>query len=211
MLEQRKAFRRERKFGEADRIRDRLVERGIVIKDRPDGSVDWARATSSHGNGDRLPMTAAGVGSTASARTLVERCDSLDADRRYQALSGHAVAVARETMPLHPDLLGATPRRRCAVSACGAAWRSPSGASGAAIRGAARVTILYRKSPHPNTRAKTKHGPRIARHPLLPGDPLAARDPVRARARASSTSGSPRAASRIATTRSSRSRSSRRS
>ena len=64
MLEQRKAFRRERKFGEADRIRDRLVERGIVIKDRPDGSVDWARATSSMGTAT-ITTTVAGVGSTA--------------------------------------------------------------------------------------------------------------------------------------------------
>ena len=63
-LEQRKAFRRERKFGEADQIRDWLVERGIVIKDRPDGSVDWGRATSSMGTAP-ITVKAVGVGSTA--------------------------------------------------------------------------------------------------------------------------------------------------
>ncbi len=64
MLEQRKAFRRERKFGEADRIRDRLVERGIVIKDRPDGRVDWARASPSMGTATGA-ATVVAVGSTA--------------------------------------------------------------------------------------------------------------------------------------------------
>jgi cysteinyl-tRNA synthetase len=64
LLEQRKAFRRDRKFGEADRIRDRLVERGIVIKDRPDGSVDWARTTSAIGTAT-MTASAAGAGSTA--------------------------------------------------------------------------------------------------------------------------------------------------
>jgi hypothetical protein len=69
MLEQRKAFRRERKFGEADRIRDRLVERGIVIKDRPDGRVDWARASPSMG-------TATGAATVVAVGSAAEREDT---------------------------------------------------------------------------------------------------------------------------------------
>jgi cysteinyl-tRNA synthetase len=43
MVNERDALRRERKYREADRIRDRLAEHGIVIEDRTGGSR-WRRA-----------------------------------------------------------------------------------------------------------------------------------------------------------------------
>ena len=42
LLAQRDAFRRDRNYREADRIRDRLAERGVVIEDKP-GGARWRR------------------------------------------------------------------------------------------------------------------------------------------------------------------------
>jgi cysteinyl-tRNA synthetase len=42
LLTQRDAFRRDRNYREADRIRDRLAERGVVIEDKP-GGARWRR------------------------------------------------------------------------------------------------------------------------------------------------------------------------
>jgi cysteinyl-tRNA synthetase len=36
--------RKERRFADADRIRDELASEGIILEDRPDGSTDWRRA-----------------------------------------------------------------------------------------------------------------------------------------------------------------------
>jgi cysteinyl-tRNA synthetase len=40
----RSLARRERRFADADRIRDELASEGIILEDRPDGSTDWRRA-----------------------------------------------------------------------------------------------------------------------------------------------------------------------
>jgi cysteinyl-tRNA synthetase len=40
----RRLARKERRFGDADRIRDELAAEGIVLEDRPDGTTDWRRA-----------------------------------------------------------------------------------------------------------------------------------------------------------------------
>jgi cysteinyl-tRNA synthetase len=40
----RDAARRERRFADADKIRDELLAEGIVLEDRPDGTTDWRRA-----------------------------------------------------------------------------------------------------------------------------------------------------------------------
>jgi cysteinyl-tRNA synthetase len=40
----RSLARKERRFADADRIRDELASEGIVLEDRPDGSTDWRRA-----------------------------------------------------------------------------------------------------------------------------------------------------------------------
>jgi hypothetical protein len=45
LLAQRDAFRRERNYREADRIRDRLAERGIVIEDVA-GGARWRRSAA---------------------------------------------------------------------------------------------------------------------------------------------------------------------
>jgi cysteinyl-tRNA synthetase len=45
LLAQRDAFRRDRNYREADRIRDRLAERGVVIEDKP-GGARWRRVAA---------------------------------------------------------------------------------------------------------------------------------------------------------------------
>ena len=42
-IENRKAARQAKDFTEADRIRDALAEKGIVLKDGPDGKTEWDR------------------------------------------------------------------------------------------------------------------------------------------------------------------------
>jgi cysteinyl-tRNA synthetase len=39
----RAAARRQRRFGEADRIRKELASEGILLEDRPDGTTNWWR------------------------------------------------------------------------------------------------------------------------------------------------------------------------
>ena len=48
LLAQRDAFRRDRNYREADRIRDRLAERGVVIEDKPEGAR-WRRVAAATG------------------------------------------------------------------------------------------------------------------------------------------------------------------
>jgi cysteinyl-tRNA synthetase len=36
--------RGQRRFADADRIRDELASEGIILEDRPDGTTDWRRA-----------------------------------------------------------------------------------------------------------------------------------------------------------------------
>ena len=43
LIDQRLAARAAKNFAEADRIRDSLADRGIVLEDRPDGTTDWRR------------------------------------------------------------------------------------------------------------------------------------------------------------------------
>jgi cysteinyl-tRNA synthetase len=63
LLAQRDAFRRDRNYREADRIRDRLAERGIVIEDVA-GGARWRRAITPAGI---APTTAVGRPTVASA------------------------------------------------------------------------------------------------------------------------------------------------
>jgi cysteinyl-tRNA synthetase len=44
MINIRTQARMNRNFEEADRIRDALRVRGIILEDRPDGTTDWRRA-----------------------------------------------------------------------------------------------------------------------------------------------------------------------
>jgi cysteinyl-tRNA synthetase len=44
LIETRRAAKRDKNWGEADRIRDRLKEMGVALEDRKDGSVAWRRA-----------------------------------------------------------------------------------------------------------------------------------------------------------------------
>jgi cysteinyl-tRNA synthetase len=44
LIEQRRTARKQRNFAEADRIRGELLEKGIILEDRPDGTTDWRRA-----------------------------------------------------------------------------------------------------------------------------------------------------------------------
>ena len=43
LLEVRQHLRKKRDFETADLIRDRLQEKGVVLEDRPDGTI-WRRA-----------------------------------------------------------------------------------------------------------------------------------------------------------------------
>jgi len=63
LLAQRDAFRRDRNYGEADRIRDRLAERGVVIEDKP-GGARWRRVAAASGS-ITASVRAKGVASTA--------------------------------------------------------------------------------------------------------------------------------------------------
>jgi cysteinyl-tRNA synthetase len=62
LLAQRDAFRRDRNYREADRIRDRLAERGIVIEDKP-GGARWRRVAAANVG----VSTAAAAGGTRAA------------------------------------------------------------------------------------------------------------------------------------------------
>jgi cysteinyl-tRNA synthetase len=66
LLAQRDAFRRDRNYGEADRIRDRLAERGVVIEDKP-GGARWRRVAAGIGAA-AASVQLKGVGSTAAGR-----------------------------------------------------------------------------------------------------------------------------------------------
>jgi cysteinyl-tRNA synthetase len=41
LIQRRKEARASKKWGEADKIRDRFIELGIVLKDNPDGTTTW--------------------------------------------------------------------------------------------------------------------------------------------------------------------------
>jgi cysteinyl-tRNA synthetase len=43
-IAERAKARKERRFADADRVRDELASEGIILEDRPDGSTDWRRA-----------------------------------------------------------------------------------------------------------------------------------------------------------------------
>jgi cysteinyl-tRNA synthetase len=66
LLAQRDAFRRDRNYREADRIRDRLAEWGVVIEDKP-GGARWRRAAAGTGAAAASAQVK-GVGSTAAGR-----------------------------------------------------------------------------------------------------------------------------------------------
>jgi cysteinyl-tRNA synthetase len=66
LLAQRDAFRRDRNYREADRIRDRLAERGVVIEDKP-GGARWRRVAAGIGAA-AASVSAKGGGSTAAGR-----------------------------------------------------------------------------------------------------------------------------------------------
>jgi len=71
LLAQRDAFRRDRNYGEADRIRDRLAERGVVIEDKP-GGARWRRVAAASG-AITASVQAKGVASTAAGRDEAKR------------------------------------------------------------------------------------------------------------------------------------------
>ena len=66
LLAQRDAFRRDRNYREADRIRDRLTERGVVIEDKP-GGARWRRVAAGIGAA-AASVSAKGGGSAAVGR-----------------------------------------------------------------------------------------------------------------------------------------------
>ncbi|MGE5269445.1 MAG: cysteine--tRNA ligase [Thiohalocapsa sp.] len=43
-IAQRKLARKERRFADADRIRDELAAEGVILEDKPDGTTEWRRA-----------------------------------------------------------------------------------------------------------------------------------------------------------------------
>ena len=43
-IDDRISARKSKDFTEADRIRKELLEAGIVLEDRPDGTTDWRRS-----------------------------------------------------------------------------------------------------------------------------------------------------------------------
>ena len=43
-IEARTRARIERRYGDADRIRDELADEGVILEDRPDGTTDWRKA-----------------------------------------------------------------------------------------------------------------------------------------------------------------------
>jgi cysteinyl-tRNA synthetase len=45
LVKKRENARKKKKFTEADEIRDQLVNQGIILEDRPDGTTDWRRAS----------------------------------------------------------------------------------------------------------------------------------------------------------------------
>jgi cysteinyl-tRNA synthetase len=64
LLAQRDAFRRDRNYREADRIRDRLAERGVVIEDKP-GGARWRRVATPNGAGATVAAVAGGAKASA--------------------------------------------------------------------------------------------------------------------------------------------------
>jgi cysteinyl-tRNA synthetase len=44
IVTERSLARKDRRFADADRIRDELAAEGIILEDRPDGTTDWRRA-----------------------------------------------------------------------------------------------------------------------------------------------------------------------
>jgi cysteinyl-tRNA synthetase len=64
LLAQRDAFRRDRNYREADRIRDRLAERGVVIEDKP-GGARWRRVATPNGAGAAVAAVAGGAKASA--------------------------------------------------------------------------------------------------------------------------------------------------
>jgi cysteinyl-tRNA synthetase len=71
LLAQREAFRRDRNYREADRIRDRLAERGIVIEDVP-GGARWRRAAGPAPTGAAATV---GVGAGKAAKGRAPKGD----------------------------------------------------------------------------------------------------------------------------------------
>ena len=44
LIARRLEARRNKDFGEADRIRDELAAQGVILEDRPGGRTEWRRA-----------------------------------------------------------------------------------------------------------------------------------------------------------------------